>query len=158
MITNDLNLKTTITIDNKNVDLEIFSMKNGNFTQIKLNNEVFTKNNSLGAIVSAEKSGDTKITESYRSELIEKLTGYIEFLKGMHMEDHHFSYGYHLPTNRTTDQFSPYFDGEAMLCLIKAAKYLGRDDLVPMILDQEDTFKANSTKASSRALIAQTNI
>ena len=30
---------------------------------------------------------------------------------------------------------SPYFDGESLLALVKAAKYLNREDLVPTILD-----------------------
>lgn len=33
---------------------------------------------------------------------------------------------------------SPYFDGEALLALVKAAKYLGRDELRPLVLEAAD--------------------
>ncbi len=34
---------------------------------------------------------------------------------------------------------SPYFDGESLLALIKAAKYMGREDLQPIIIASADT-------------------
>ena len=83
-----------------------------------------------------EKDGHAAIADDYRKTLQKHLKGYIEFLKFMHLENKHFSQGYDLRGNKgRRHKFSPYFDGETMLCLIKAAKYLGFTDLIPLIED-----------------------
>lgn len=66
-------------------------------------------------------------------ELRGRLTGYLTFLTFMQRPDHHFSRGYLLPTGPKLPGFSPYFDGESMLCLTKAAKYLQREELLPVV-------------------------
>jgi len=73
------------------------------------------------------------IPEAYEKRLTEKLEGYLAFLKYMHLENKHFSREYNLRRQSRTSRYSPYFDGETMLCLIKAAKYLGYTDLIPLI-------------------------
>lgn len=59
----------------------------------------------------------------------------IGFLKFMQMDDKHFSHGYRIKQKRKRAYSSSYYDGETMLCLIKAAKYIDgySDDLVPII-------------------------
>lgn len=69
----------------------------------------------------------------YKKELKSKLDGYISFLKWLRLDNLHFSRDYSLLTKTKKNRFSPYFDGETMLCLIKASKYLDYKDLVPFI-------------------------
>ncbi|HEX9667271.1 MAG TPA: hypothetical protein VGA95_12055 [Thermodesulfobacteriota bacterium] len=80
-------------------------------------------------------TGELKIPNEYREGLTAKLNGYIEFLKFMRFENKHFSSGYSLGKKAKRDDFNPYADGEALLCLIKAAKYLGYVNLIPLIED-----------------------
>ncbi len=80
-------------------------------------------------------TGDLKIPKEYREKLTAKLSGYIEFLKFMRLENGHFSSGYSLIDGARRRDFNPYSDGEALLCLIKAAKYLGYTNLIPLIED-----------------------
>jgi UDP-N-acetylmuramoyl-tripeptide--D-alanyl-D-alanine ligase len=80
-----------------------------------------------------EKMGKVKLPDSYRQKLIQALNGYIEHLKHMRLANAHFSESISLATKIKTMRFNPYFDGETLLCLIKAAKYLGYADLIPII-------------------------
>ena len=43
------------------------------------------------------------------------------------------------PTATRTGNPSPYFDGESLLALTKASKYMGRKDLQPIIIASADT-------------------
>ena len=45
---------------------------------------------------------------------------------------------YSVSTGHPHGQPSPYFDGESLLALTKAAKYMGRDDLQPIIIASAD--------------------
>ncbi len=81
----------------------------------------------------AEEEGSVEFSDSYRNELKKYLDGYIEHLKLMRLENDHFSSGLLLKDRSINPKANPYFDGEAILCLIKAAKYLGYKDLIPMI-------------------------
>jgi len=82
-----------------------------------------------------ERAGKVKLADDYRQNLINKLNGYIEHLKFMHLENKHFSHSCSLLNRTKSWMSSPYFDGETMLCLVKAAKYLGYTDLIPLIED-----------------------
>jgi len=64
-----------------------------------------------------------------------QLKGTINFLTYMQNDDLHFSSGYNLLKGTKSDQSSPYYDGEIMLCLVKAAKYMNGYDttLIPII-------------------------
>jgi UDP-N-acetylmuramoyl-tripeptide--D-alanyl-D-alanine ligase len=46
---------------------------------------------------------------------------------------------------------SPYFDGEALLALAKAARYLGRDDLRPVIVESARAMRERHIVAALRA-------
>jgi hypothetical protein len=49
-------------------------------------------------------------------------------------ESLHFSKGYSIEEEEKLDEFSPYYDGESLLFLVKAAKYIeGYDYLIPVI-------------------------
>jgi UDP-N-acetylmuramoyl-tripeptide--D-alanyl-D-alanine ligase len=80
-----------------------------------------------------EKNGKVKLDPSYREQLTGQLDGYLRYLVSMQLPNRHFAQSYAWSGNRKSEKYSPYFDGETMLCLIKAAKYLGHDDLRPLI-------------------------
>ncbi len=80
-----------------------------------------------------EKQGDVKIDVDFKEEMVQRLNGYIEHLKYLRLEDGHFSSAIFLPVKIKYPKSSPYYDGETLLCLTKAAKYLGYNDLIPII-------------------------
>jgi UDP-N-acetylmuramoyl-tripeptide--D-alanyl-D-alanine ligase len=95
--------------------------------------------------VRAEQDGKAKLADGYRATLNEKLDGYLAHLVSMRLPSKHFSQACSLPRRRKLQNYSPYFDGEAMLCLTKAAKYLGRTELVPLIEDSAMTLARDYT-------------
>ncbi len=84
------------------------------------------------------------VAAGYRHRLGE----YLGFLVAARVEDGRFHSSYNLRTGRPYGQPSPYFDGEALLALTKAAKYLGRDDLRPLVLAAaDDGYRLNVEEA-----------
>jgi hypothetical protein len=81
----------------------------------------------------APQTGPAAVDESWRLELKEHLAGYLGFLKFMRLDSGHFSREYNLRTRSRSPLSSPYSDGEALLCWTRAARYLGHDDLRPLI-------------------------
>ena len=76
---------------------------------------------------------DPDLPAERRAELHEHLDGYLEFLLAAGNPDGRFRDKF-LPVNgKSFGPSSPYSDGEALLALIKAAKYLDRPDLLPHI-------------------------
>lgn len=73
------------------------------------------------------------ISSQRRSELETKLDGYLKFLVWMQMENGHISKSYDYKRDKRIEFSSPYYDGETLLCLTKAAKYLNRGHLIPVI-------------------------
>jgi UDP-N-acetylmuramoyl-tripeptide--D-alanyl-D-alanine ligase len=68
--------------------------------------------------------------ESYQSQL----TATVQFLKFLQLPSQSFAQYYDVNTKRKADHGSPYYDGESMLCLVKAARYIeGYDNLIPLI-------------------------
>ena len=78
-------------------------------------------------------AGAVRLEAAYRALLKRHLDGYIEHLKFMRLDNDHFSRSYSFQSQARSQRASPYFDGETLLCLSKAARYAGRRDLVPMI-------------------------
>jgi len=68
-------------------------------------------------------------------ELKPKLRGIVEFILYMQMPNLHFAQEYLIaPRPHKVPSYSNYFDGESLLCLVKAAKYIkGYDHLIPLI-------------------------
>jgi hypothetical protein len=67
-------------------------------------------------------------------ELKLQLKGTIKFLKYMQNDDLHFSKEYNFMDQAKSKESSSYYDGETMLCLMKAVKYMdGYDNLIPRI-------------------------
>lgn len=70
-----------------------------------------------------------------RPELEAELDQYLEFLLSLKRADGHFFGGYSHTDGLPLGEPSPYFDGESLLALIKAAKYLDRPGLRPLIME-----------------------
>lgn len=68
-----------------------------------------------------------------REELAAALDGLLRFLRSAQREDGHFSLGWSFASQRFIPGSSPYADGEALLAYAKAARLLGRADLVPVV-------------------------
>jgi len=81
----------------------------------------------------ADGEGRIGLGDAYRAELHAKLDGYLAMLKHLRMPNGRFAQSFSLVFGRKLPLSSPYFDGESLLCLIKAAKYPRRDDLIPLI-------------------------
>jgi len=90
---------------------------------------------ALGIIEYLRTSEETglQIESNFKNKLINNLDGYIQHLKGMRLENGHFGSYCFIPIRIKYWESSPYYDGETMLCLIKAARYLGYTELIPMI-------------------------
>jgi UDP-N-acetylmuramoyl-tripeptide--D-alanyl-D-alanine ligase len=57
----------------------------------------------------------------------------LRFLTAQQREDGRFSMEYGVSSGRRSEKTSPYFDGETLLALAKAARYAGREDLLPIL-------------------------
>ncbi len=74
------------------------------------------------------------LSESAVAGYRDRLEEYLSFLLAARVADGRFHSSYNLRTGVPYGPPSPYFDGESLLALTKAAKYLGRDDLRPVVL------------------------
>jgi len=81
----------------------------------------------------AEKAGKVKLDDNYSSRLREHLDGYLQHLLNMQLSNTHFAGSYYQPVGYSINKYNPYADGEVLLCFIKAAKYLGYKELIPVI-------------------------
>lgn len=69
----------------------------------------------------------TNVSDSARYE--QELEEYMSFLEFLRMENGQFYSTYTIEDGSPLDEPSPYFDGEALLAMVKAAKYLAYDGL-----------------------------
>jgi hypothetical protein len=67
------------------------------------------------------------------------LDGYIQFILSIRKEDNLFGQQYSFYANYIGQNSSPYFDGETLLALAKAAKYMGYNHLKDVILESAET-------------------
>lgn len=70
-----------------------------------------------------------------RDELETELGQYLDFLLSLRRADGHFYGGYSNTDGLPMGEPSPYFDGESLLALTKAARYLDRSALRPLIVE-----------------------
>ncbi len=77
--------------------------------------------------------GADEIDSEFRRRLELHLDGYLAFLQSMQLPDGHFSGEYHFLAQTRSSESSPYYDGETLLCLTKAARYLGYSELIPVV-------------------------
>ena len=66
-------------------------------------------------------------------ELNDALNGYLTFLQSLQFKAGNFSFGLVRGLNLEIGRGSSYFDGETLLAMSKAAKYVGRRDLLPIV-------------------------
>jgi UDP-N-acetylmuramoyl-tripeptide--D-alanyl-D-alanine ligase len=90
---------------------------------------------SIIEILRAQKYLDSGL----RKRLESNLDKYLKFLVSVRTDKGHFhkSYTYEDGTGFGRNP-SPYFDGESLLALVKAAKYLGKDKLRTIIIESAD--------------------
>ena len=81
-----------------------------------------------------------------REKYKEDLTKYIKFLLSLRMDDGRFHKSYRYKDGRGYGSSSPYSDGEALLALIKAAKYLGYTHLKDVIFKSADGMYVKNVK------------
>lgn len=88
---------------------------------------------------------------NFRESLESNLDNYLSFLVSLRTEDglFHKSYTYD-KGNGFGSSPSPYFDGETLLALIKAAKYLGKRELIPIILESADAMYLSHVEKALR--------
>ncbi len=88
------------------------------------------------------------LAESAASGYRDRLEEYLSFLVSARAADGRFHSSYSLRTGKPYGAPSSYFDGESLLALTKAAKYLGRDDLRPIVLAAaDDGYRLNVEQA-----------
>ncbi|MCZ6676096.1 MAG: hypothetical protein O7E52_02475 [Candidatus Poribacteria bacterium] len=78
------------------------------------------------------------ITEEKFQNYRQRLDEYIEFLVSARTEMGLWNSSYRFSDGYPFGGASPYFDGESLLALVKAAKYMGREDLKPIIIAAAD--------------------
>lgn len=86
------------------------------------------------SLVDFLRNEDVPNRESYEQDLDE----YLNFLLSLRDENGQFHGGYSGETGGPDGNPSPYFDGESLLALIKAAKYAGYEDLATDIEDSAE--------------------
>jgi len=80
-----------------------------------------------------DEKGIIKLESEYKQKLNKYLDGYLNHLKSSRLASKHFSSYYDIKNKTYTDKFYPYGDGQTLLVFIKAAKYLGRTELIPIV-------------------------
>jgi len=90
----------------------------------------------------------TELADTTRLELSTYLDKYLSFLTNLRMPNGQFNSNYSYKNGRGYANPSPYFDGEALLAMSKAAKYADYEELVPLILESaEEMYQINVTDA-----------
>ena len=84
-----------------------------------------------------EKAGHIKLKKSYRQKLESYLHGYIQHLLSIQLPNAHFADSFISNGKRKhlSNRHNPYADGEVLLAFVKAAKYLGYEQLKPVFRD-----------------------
>ena len=67
-------------------------------------------------------------------DLRQELDEYLNFIAHAQRKDHRWHARYTHEEGKPVGKSSPYFDGEALLALTKAAKYLGYNEYIPIIM------------------------
>ena len=82
-----------------------------------------------------------------RAQYEADLSEYLSFLRSLRMENGQFSHVFNIKWFWSGNP-SPYFDGEALLALTKAAKYMNDSERIPDIMDSaEAMYTQNVTLA-----------
>lgn len=76
---------------------------------------------------------DAPIDAAWKTELETKLDGYLAFLQHLQRDNGLIADRFDMRTNKARKRSSPYYDGESLLAMTKAARQLDRKYLVPTI-------------------------
>ena len=76
---------------------------------------------------------DAPMDAAWKAEIEAKLDGYLNFLQWMQLENGHISDRFDHKANRKRPRSSPYYDGESLLAMAKAARQLDKKHLIPTI-------------------------
>jgi len=87
------------------------------------------------AHIEALRAEDPDLPEARRAEMNEHLDGYLQFIVSARHPNGQFRDRYRLEDGGSFGKGSPYSDGEALLAMVKAAKYLQRDHLKPLVFE-----------------------
>lgn len=90
---------------------------------------------------------DTQIPDARRQMLTGKLEGFLKYLVWTQLDNGLFADSYMPTTKSRSSSSSPYYDGETLLCLCKAARQLDYDFLIPVI--------EKAARATSEAYLLQ---
>ena len=85
------------------------------------------------------------------AECRQQLDDYLEFLLTLRTESGQFRKDYELDTGFSFSEPMPYFDGESLLAITKAARYLQRDDLRTTAIESAHTMFALYGKRARKA-------
>ncbi|MEE9382924.1 MAG: hypothetical protein V3V08_05865 [Nannocystaceae bacterium] len=86
-----------------------------------------------------------------KKHLRKRVDEYIDFILSARREGGRFHGKYTHADGEPTGRPSPYFDGEALLALTKAARYLGRDDLRAIVREEADLgYQLNNVQARQK--------
>jgi len=85
------------------------------------------------AIIELCRGQQDYLTDSGRGLYDSWLTSYLGYLQHMEIETGGWAKEYLVAPNEVDRDPSPYFDGEALLVYCKAARYMGRKELIPRI-------------------------
>jgi hypothetical protein len=75
----------------------------------------------------------------HRKEYEQDLDAYLKFLLSLRMDDGRFHSAYRFSDGKGLKQPSPYYDGETLLALVKAARYAGHEELKRPALESAQT-------------------
>jgi len=76
---------------------------------------------------------DAPMDAEWRKEIETKLDGYLALLQWMQLDNGHISKRYDHRKKRKHPGYSPYYDGESLLAMTKAARQLEKKALIPTI-------------------------
>ncbi|MFC1853991.1 hypothetical protein ACFL27_27720, partial [candidate division CSSED10-310 bacterium] len=83
----------------------------------------------------SEHTLESDVQRQMKAELDQLLS----FLVSLRIDNGQFHASYNLHSGKGFGSPSPYFDGETLLALVKAAKYLGKGELEPLIIQSART-------------------
>jgi UDP-N-acetylmuramoyl-tripeptide--D-alanyl-D-alanine ligase len=96
-------------------------------------------------------SSTNDIDKEFHDKLISDLDKYLNFLISLRLENGQFHQSYYVNNGTGYGSPSPYFDGESLLALTKAAKYMNKPELIPLILESANsTYIANVIEAKNQ--------
>ncbi len=103
------------------------------------------------ALIDYLRAEPAHLSEARRSELRKRLDEYLAELLRLRRRDGLWHESYDHGSGAPLGGSSPYVDGEALLALTKAARYLGRDDLRAVVMESaENGYQANIVAARAK--------